>query len=113
MRTISHILILAFIVSIYVSYCQWQASHYYALSASMERQKNWPKMTVFAMKAAKADPLDDKPLHLLSQALLKQGHLEPAISLMKKALTVRPYKKYLHHNLKLAKENLKSVQGKK
>lgn len=112
MKTISHILILVFIVSIYVSYCQWQSSRYYALSAAMQMRSDWPKMLIFAVKAAKANPLDDKPLHLVIEALLRQDRLKPAILLIKKVLSVRPYKKYLLRNLKVAMENLKVLQSK-
>lgn len=110
MRIISHILILALIVSLYISYCQWQCSHYYALSALMERRQDWPKMILFSAKATKANPFNDKPLHVLGRALLEQGHLQAGISITKKVLVVRPYKKYLLHNLKRGMEKLKSLQ---
>ena len=113
MRIISHILILAFIVSIYVSYGQWQSSHYYVLSTTMERHQKWPEMLAFAAEAIKANPLDDRPMHLLSRALIEQGHLQLSIGLMKKVLRVRPYKKYLRHNLKAARKMLKSKESKK
>lgn len=107
MRIISHILILAFIVSIYVSYGQWQSSHYYVLSTTMERHQKWPEMLAYAAEAIKANPFDDRPMHLLSRALIGQGHLQSSIAIMKKVLRVRPYKKYLRHNLKAARTMLK------
>ena len=113
MKTISHILILALIVSIYMGYCQWQSSYYYALAAATEKQRDWPKTIVFAGKAAKANPRDDLAFHALGRALLEQGYLQIGISITKKALAVRPYKKYLLYNLKRGMERLKSVQGKK
>lgn len=76
----------------------------------MERRGDWPKTVVFAIKAAQVNPLDDKPLHVLSKALLEQGHLKAGIAIGKKVLAVRPYKKYLLHNLKRGMEQLKSVQ---
>ena len=108
MKIISHILILAFIVSIYVSYCQWQSSYYYVLAAATERQQDWPKTILFAGKAAKANPLNDLPFHALGRALLEQGHFQVGIAITKKALTVRPYKKYLLHNLKRGIEAFKT-----
>jgi len=113
MKTISHILILVLIVSMYFSYCQWRCSHYYVLSAAMEKKGDWQRTVHFAAKAAKANPLDDKPLHLVSKALLEQGHLEPAILIIKKVLRVRPHKKYLLHNLKLGVNKFKALQRKK
>lgn len=111
MKMISHILILVLIVSLYVSYCQWQCSHYYMFSAAMERKQNWPKTILFAAKAAKANPFNDKPMHVLGRALLEQGHLQAGISITKQVLAVRPYKKYLLHNLKHGIEKLKSGQS--
>lgn len=113
MRIMAHILILLLIVSLYVSYCQWQSSHYYALSALMERRQDWPKTVLFAAKAAKANPFNDKPMHVLGRALLEQGHLQVGISITKQVLAVRPYKKYLLHNLKGGMEKFKSLQSKK
>lgn len=112
MRIISHILILLLIVSIYVSYCQWKYSHYYMFSAVMERKEDWPKTALFAAKAAKANPFDDKPLHVLSKAFLEMGHFQAGISIIKKVLIVRPHKKYLLHNLKHGIERFKSLQSK-
>lgn len=110
MRIISHILIVAFIVSIYVSYCQWQSSYYYTLAATTERQQDWPRTILFAGKSAKAYPLDDLPFHTLGRALLEQGHLQVGIAITKKALTVRPHKKYLLYNLKKGREALKAKE---
>ncbi len=111
MKIISRILILAFIVSIYVSYCQWQSSYYYALAAATERQYDWPKTIVFAAKAAKANPLDDLAFHALGRALLEQGYFQVSISITRKALTVRPHKKYLLHNLKAGLQGLKAREA--
>ena len=113
MKTISHILILGLIVSLYVSYGQWQSSHYYVLATTMERHQKWSKTVAFAAEAIKANPLDDRPLHILSRALIEQGHLQLSIAITEKVLRVRPYKKYLRHNLKAAREMLKSLESKK
>ena len=100
-------------VSIYVSYCQWQSSYYYALAAATERKLDWPKTIAYAAKAAEANPFNDLPLHTLGRALLEQGHLEISIAITKQVLAVRPYKKYLLHNLKrgMAKFNAMKKEG--
>lgn len=113
MKIISHILMLGLIVSLYVSYCQWQGSHYYMLAAAMERKGDWPKTILFAGKAAKANPFNDLPLHVLSKGLLERGYLKLGISIIKKVLIVRPHKKYLRHNLKRAIQKLKLAQSNK
>lgn len=110
MRIISHILILILIVSLYVSYCQWQCSHYYMFAAAVERKGDWPRTILFATRAANANPFDDKPLHVLSKGLLEIGQLRAGISIIKKVLLVRPYKKYLLHNLKYGMKKLEPVQ---
>lgn len=112
MRIVSHMLILVLIVSLYVGYCRWQSSYYYALAAVTERQNNWPETVLFAGKAGKANVLDDLPLHTLGRALLELGYLELSIAITRKALAVRPYKKYLIHNLKQGMAKFKAKQSK-
>lgn len=77
----------------------------------MERKNDWRNTLVFAAKAVKANSLDDRPLHLVSKALLEQGHLQVGILITRKALAVRPHKKYLLHNLKRGMEKLKLIQN--
>jgi len=113
MRIISHILILVLIIGIYVSYCQWQGSHYYLFSAAMEKNSKWTETILYAMKGFKANRFDDRHLHLLSKALLEQGRYKPGISIIKRALAVRPHKKYLLRNLKLGVQEFKAGQDKK
>ena len=110
MRIISHLLILVLIVSLYVSYCQWQSSYYYALAATTEAKMDWPKTILFAAKAAEANPFNDLPLHTLGRALLEQGHLEISIAITKQVLAVRPYKKYLIYNLKQGMAKLNAMK---
>lgn len=111
MKIVSHILIVVLLASLYASYCQWQSSKYYMFAAAMEKKQDWPRTINFSIKAAKANPWDDKPLHVLSAGLLRQGSLEAGIALARKSLLVRPYKKYLLNNVQRGVEKLKSLEN--